>query len=234
MTGPRCSPGTARRHGDRATVSTSRRSDEGRGTRDARRRGGGVVATLAMSAALAVAAKAGQLREPPPRAIVRTLLPGLSAGGGEHRCAARAPRLRRRRGRRASLAAARARRRRIRRLRARRSGRAPTRGWVPLIRALPPAHLDDRRRQASMVAGHVVYGAVLGLLARRARRRDEAALRAPRQRRPTPPRSSWGRSRRDSCRFPAADAAEVATRTGEAPAPVAADQRTPPPRPAAP
>ncbi len=32
----------------------------------------GVVATLAMSGALAVAAKAGQLREPPPRAIVRT------------------------------------------------------------------------------------------------------------------------------------------------------------------
>jgi len=136
----------------------------------------GVVATVAMSAALAVAAKAGQLREPPPRAIVRTLLPGLSTesvntgallahlgygatAGAVHRALLRGPAVT------ASVGYALA------------IWAGAYEGWVPLIRALPPAHLDDRRRQASMVAGHVVYGAVLGLLAERARRQDEAALR---------------------------------------------------------
>ena len=136
----------------------------------------GLVATLAMSGALAVAAKAGQLREPPPRAIVRTALPGLSteavntgamlahlgygaAAGAVHRALLRGP------GVAASVAYALT------------IWASAYEGWVPLLRALPPAHLDDRRRQASMVVGHVVYGATLGLLARRARRRDQEALR---------------------------------------------------------
>jgi hypothetical protein len=61
---------------------------------------------------------------------------------------------------------------------------------VPLLGALPPAHLDDRRRQASMVAAHVVYGLVLG------------AVTARRRRRP----------RRDPGRLAGADAAGIATR----------------------
>jgi hypothetical protein len=41
-------------------------------------------------------------------------------------------------------------------------------GWVPVAGVLPPAHADDRRRVVTMLAAHVVYGAVLGrLLARR-------------------------------------------------------------------
>ena len=112
----------------------------------------GVVATLAMSGALAVAAKAGQLREPPPRAIVRTALPGLSteavntgamlahlgygaAAGAVHRALLRGP------GVAASVAYALT------------IWASAYEGWVPLLRALPPAHLDDRRRQASMVVG---------------------------------------------------------------------------------
>jgi hypothetical protein len=132
----------------------------------------GVVATVAMSGVLAVAAKRGLLQEPPPRAIVRTALPGLSreavdatavvahlgygaAAGAAHRALLRGP------GPAASVL----------------YGLALWAGsyqvWVPLLGALPPAHLDDRRRQGSMIAAHVVYGGVLGLLAaRRARRRD--------------------------------------------------------------
>ncbi|MDH2445442.1 hypothetical protein QDR37_15960 [Amnibacterium sp. CER49] len=40
-------------------------------------------------------------------------------------------------------------------------------GWVPVAGVLPPAHADDRRRVATMLAAHVVYGAVLGRLLRR-------------------------------------------------------------------
>lgn len=130
----------------------------------------GVLATVAMSGVLAVAARAGLLQEPPPRAIVRRLLPGLSteavdagavlahlgyggAAGVVHRALLRGP------------------------------GPIPSvlyalalyagsyEGWVPVLRALPPAHLDDRRRQASMIAAHVAYGFALGVLGRRARRR---------------------------------------------------------------
>ena len=34
--------------------------------------------------------------------------------------------------------------------------------WVPGIGAVPPPHLDLPGRQLALVAGHVVYGAVLG------------------------------------------------------------------------
>jgi hypothetical protein len=130
----------------------------------------GVVATVVMSGVLAVAASRGWLREPPPRAIVRTALPGLSeptvnaaavvahlgygaAAGALHRVLLRGP------GPAASVLYALA------------LWAGSYQGWVPLLGALPPAHLDDRRRQGSMIAAHVVYGAVLGTLAaRRARR----------------------------------------------------------------
>jgi hypothetical protein len=45
-------------------------------------------------------------------------------------------------------------------------------GWVPAFGALPPAHRDRPGRQEVMVAAHVVYGAVLGALDARWRRRD--------------------------------------------------------------
>lgn len=40
-------------------------------------------------------------------------------------------------------------------------------GWMPALRVLPPAHRDDRRRVGVMIGAHVVYGAVLGALAKR-------------------------------------------------------------------
>ncbi|MCU1474096.1 DUF6789 family protein [Amnibacterium sp.] len=129
----------------------------------------GTVATAAMSAVLAVAARRGLLQEPPPRAIVRTALPGLSreavnatavvahlgygaAAGALHRAVLGGP------GPAASVLYALA------------LWAGSYQGWVPLLGALPPAHLDDRRRQASMIAAHVVYGLVLGAVTARRRR----------------------------------------------------------------
>jgi hypothetical protein len=40
-------------------------------------------------------------------------------------------------------------------------------GWVPMLGVLPPAHRDDRRRVLTMAVAHLVYGAVVGRLARR-------------------------------------------------------------------
>ncbi|ROS75401.1 hypothetical protein EDF32_1810 [Cellulomonas sp. PhB143] len=39
-------------------------------------------------------------------------------------------------------------------------------GWVPALGILPPAHRDDRRRAATMLTAHLVYGASLGRLSR--------------------------------------------------------------------
>ncbi len=136
----------------------------------------GLVATLAMSGVLVLAARRGLLKEPPPRAIVRTALPGLSeeavdlgaivahlgygsAAGVLHR-ALGAP------GPAGSV------------LYGLGLYTASYEGWVPVLGALPPAHLDDRARQASMIAGHVVYGAVLGVLAARRRRAARVVIRA--------------------------------------------------------
>jgi len=158
----------------------------------------GVVATLAMSAVLALAARRGLLKEPPPRAIVRTALPGLSeeavdvgailahlgygsAAGVAHRALLGGP------GPAASV------------LYALGLYAGSYEGWVPLLGALPPAHLDDRARQASMIAGHVVYGAVLGVLAARRRRAARAAIRA-----------AWDARMRRESRREQADAARSA------------------------
>ncbi|MGN6742675.1 MAG: hypothetical protein ACTHJL_05175 [Amnibacterium sp.] len=136
----------------------------------------GLAATIAMSGALAVAARAGLLQEPPPRAIVRRLLAGLSpeavdagavlahlgygsSAGVVHRALLGAP------GPAASV------------LYALGLYIGSYEGWVPVIRALPPAHLDDRRRQATMLAAHLVYGFALGVLGRRRRRRLAPARR---------------------------------------------------------
>lgn len=40
-------------------------------------------------------------------------------------------------------------------------------GWVPAAGILPPAHRDNRKRVVTMLTGHLVYGTVLGVLARR-------------------------------------------------------------------
>jgi hypothetical protein len=48
-------------------------------------------------------------------------------------------------------------------------------GWVPSMGLMPRADLDERGRQAVMLAGHLVFGATLGLLAGRRPRRPENA-----------------------------------------------------------
>lgn len=47
-------------------------------------------------------------------------------------------------------------------------------GWIPALRILPPADRDRAGRQPAMIAAHVVYGMVLGLLTRGVRRGREA------------------------------------------------------------
>ncbi|MFC5380311.1 DUF6789 family protein [Aquipuribacter nitratireducens] len=42
-------------------------------------------------------------------------------------------------------------------------------GWVPAVRAMPSAEDDRRDRAVSMVVAHLVYGVVLGEVARRLR-----------------------------------------------------------------
>ena len=44
-------------------------------------------------------------------------------------------------------------------------------GWIPSMGLMPRADHDDRGRQAVMLAGHLVFGATLGVLAGRRRRR---------------------------------------------------------------
>ncbi len=46
-------------------------------------------------------------------------------------------------------------------------------GWLPSVGLMPRADHDQRGRQAVMLAGHLVFGATLGMLAGRRRRRPE-------------------------------------------------------------
>jgi len=46
--------------------------------------------------------------------------------------------------------------------------------WVPAIGAVPPLHRDRPGRQVALIAGHVVYGAVLAEGLRALRRRSGA------------------------------------------------------------
>jgi hypothetical protein len=48
-------------------------------------------------------------------------------------------------------------------------------GWLPMLDILPPAHRDDPRRVATMVASHLVYGASLGYVYRKLTAGDEWA-----------------------------------------------------------
>lgn len=51
-------------------------------------------------------------------------------------------------------------------------------GWVPAAGLMPPAHEDRSDRQASMVAAHLVYGAVLGAATARLLRTPGTAVAA--------------------------------------------------------
>lgn len=46
---------------------------------------------------------------------------------------------------------------------------ASYKGWIPALGILPPPERDRTDRQRTMIAAHVVYGAVLGALVGRAR-----------------------------------------------------------------
>ncbi|HVC05393.1 MAG TPA: DUF6789 family protein [Candidatus Acidoferrales bacterium] len=48
-------------------------------------------------------------------------------------------------------------------------------GWLPSMGLMPRADHDRRDRQAVMLAGHLVFGATLGMLAGRRRRSHDAA-----------------------------------------------------------
>ena len=47
-------------------------------------------------------------------------------------------------------------------------------GWIPTMGLMPRADHDRRDRQAVMLAAHLVFGATLGVLAGRRRRRNDA------------------------------------------------------------
>jgi hypothetical protein len=127
----------------------------------------GIAATLPMSALMTASVAAGVMPDQPPRRIIGELLPGLPDraadvvtvvthalyGGAAGAAYALLPLPR----------------------------RSSTTGtgfglllwaagyevWVPLVGALPPAHRDHRGRVATMIAAHLVFGAVLGRSARR-------------------------------------------------------------------
>ena len=130
----------------------------------------GLVATGAMSVVLAAAHKVGAIGRQPPEIIVDSFLPQLPVdkkrmlaliahfGYGSTAAAAYA----------AALPTL---------FRGVTSGTvygaavwlAGYEGWLPMMGILPPAHRDDRRRVGTMVAGHLVFGAALGLILRRRR-----------------------------------------------------------------
>jgi hypothetical protein len=147
----------------------------------------GLGATLAMSGVMYGARRAGWLGTPPPAAITERALHAIGAHGAARRgtpalawgahlafgaacgalygAAARAPR---------SWA------------RAAVEGAAygaaiwlvSYAGWVPALSILPPPHRDRPGRPPAMVAAHLVFGAVLGALGERRRRRRVGGIRA--------------------------------------------------------
>lgn len=54
-------------------------------------------------------------------------------------------------------------------------------GWIPALNLMPPASRDRTGRVVTMLGGHWVYGALLGLLVALARRRRALAERARRR-----------------------------------------------------
>jgi hypothetical protein len=133
--------------------------------------GSGIVATAAMSVFLLGAQRVGLLGRQPPRIIVESVAPelpddesrptsvvahfgyGISGGAGYRLLTRIVP---------AGVA----------------SGAAfglavwaaSYEGWLPAMGILPPAHRDRPGRRWTMIAAHLVYGGVLGALARSAER----------------------------------------------------------------
>lgn len=140
----------------------------------------GVVATAAMSVPMLLAGEMGAMGEQPPKRIVRTVL-GLAgeadASEGSQDLAASLAHLAFGAGGGATFALA------------SRVLRVPVtpvvqgvvyglgvwatsyKGWIPALGALPDADRDRADRQRTMIAAHVVYGAVLGGLEGWRRRR---------------------------------------------------------------
>lgn len=133
-------------------------------------RGGvnGLVATAAMSAFLLGAQRLGLLEKQPPRIIVESLAPDLTeeeerttalgahlgygtAGGAAYGLLSRIVRPGVASGTAFGLGV----------------WAASYEGWLPWLGILPPAHRDRPRRRWTMLAAHVVYGAVLGAVTRK-------------------------------------------------------------------
>lgn len=141
----------------------------------------GAAATLAMSAVMAAAARAGQLGEPPPRRIVRRARKhagtwSWNASSRSHGAWAVLVHFAFGAGAGSLFESAYGRTRAP--LPAPIAGAgfgvavwlASYAGWVPALGLMPPPHRDRADRQAWMVVAHLVYGAVLGtLFGRRAR-----------------------------------------------------------------
>ena len=154
--------------------------------------GAGVVATAAMSAPMLLAGESGAMGEQPPKRIVRAVLARAGeedASEGSQDVAASLAHVAFGAGGGAAFALA---------SRALRLSvplpvqgvvfglgvwAASYKGWVPALGALPDADDDRRDRQRTMIAAHVVYGAVLGSLEGWRQRRfaveDDAGRRAP-------------------------------------------------------
>lgn len=134
----------------------------------------GAVATVAMSALMLAAGRAGLVGRQPPEAIVRrtgqlvaveprgrlaaalAVAAHLGFGAGTGAAHALLPRSRRPVARGAALATG--------------VWAVSYAGWVPALGALPRADHDRASRQAVMLVAHVAYGAVLGALDDRWRR----------------------------------------------------------------
>ena len=138
---------------------------------------GGLVATVAMTAVMAGAQRAGLLGKMPPRKIVDSLV-GRATGRKPRPATSKPLAALAHLGFGAAVGAgygALARKRRpLAGAAARGLGYATLvwlvsyGGWVPALRIMPPPTRDRPDRQATMVAAHLVYGAVLGALVRRA------------------------------------------------------------------
>jgi hypothetical protein len=137
----------------------------------------GAVATAAMTAVLGAAGASGLLHRQPPEKIVRTLFPGLPAGGREVLALAShaaygvgggalyscmTPSKYQDAGTGTVFGAM--------------VWLAGYEGWLPAFGILPPAHKDRPGRAASVYVAHLVYGWTLGrtasLIHRKAERRD--------------------------------------------------------------
>jgi hypothetical protein len=138
----------------------------------------GVLATAAMSGVMLAARRAGLMRKMPPERITEKLLDALGLGRSEREENAAATAAHFGFGAAAGAPFALVRPPVVRRhpvlsglLYGTLVWAASYGGWIPALGILPPPERDRKRRQAAMVAAHLVYGGVLGALAHRRRLR---------------------------------------------------------------